>query len=66
MRAIAHPTNHVIQGLWIGSELSMLERLSIASFLDNGHDYHLYTYGDVRGIPDGNGIFQRPLAKVGF
>ena len=39
----------IIQGLWIGSELSMMEQLSIASFLKNGHDYHLYVYGDVKG-----------------
>ena len=46
----------IIQGLWIGSELSMMEQLSIASFLKNGHDYHLYVYGDVKGIPQGTVI----------
>ena len=45
--------NHVIQGLWIGTELSRLEQLSIKSFLANGHAYHLYTYGAVRHVPDG-------------
>ena len=53
---IANPTREVVQGLWIGSELSTLERLSIASFLACGHEYHLYMYGDVRGIPDGTTI----------
>ena len=48
-----HPPTSVIQGLWVGSELSLLERLSIASFLDNGHEFHLYVYGDVRNVPDG-------------
>jgi hypothetical protein len=47
------PIGGVMQGLWIGPELSTLERLSIASFLRNGHEYHLYTYGPVRGVPDG-------------
>ena len=55
-RTISNPTNEVIQGLWVGSELSVLERLSIASFLNNGHSYHLYTYGNVRGIPEGAAI----------
>jgi mannosyltransferase OCH1-like enzyme len=32
--------------------LSVLERLSISSFLSNGHEYHLYVYGDVRNIPE--------------
>lgn len=41
-----------IQGLWIGSELSTMERLSIQSFLHQGHAYHLYVYEEVRNIPD--------------
>lgn len=51
-----HTTNKVMQGLWVGSELSLLERLSIASFLNNGHEYHLYVYGDVRNVPEGTTI----------
>ena len=39
--------------LWIGSRLSALERLSIASFLANGHPVHLYAYGPIEGIPAG-------------
>jgi len=42
-----------IQSLWIGSSLSKIEILSIRSFLANGHDYHLYVYSNVDGIPDG-------------
>jgi hypothetical protein len=30
-----------------------MEQLSIASFLANGHPYHLYTYDDLTGIPNG-------------
>jgi len=41
-----------IQGLWIG-ELKLLERLSIASFLANGHPYHLYVYEEPADIPKG-------------
>jgi hypothetical protein len=51
-----HSANRVMQGLWIGSRLSALERLSIASFLDNGHDYHLYVYDDVSNVPAGTTI----------
>jgi len=46
----------IIQGLWIGPELSVMEQLSIASFLQNGHEYHLYTYDDVKNIPAGTVI----------
>lgn len=46
-------TNKVIQGLWIGEALSPVENLCITSFLRNGHDFHLYTYGEVRNVPPG-------------
>jgi mannosyltransferase OCH1-like enzyme len=44
--------NRVIQGLWIGPELSVMERLSISSFLKNGHEYHLYVYDDLKHVPE--------------
>ena len=43
----------IIQGLWIGEELSAMEQLSIASFLAHGHKYHLFAYEPVRGVPAG-------------
>jgi hypothetical protein len=45
-----------IQGLWVGERLSAMERLSIRSFLAQGHPYHLYTYGPVEGVPEGTQI----------
>jgi glycosyl transferase-like sugar-binding protein len=45
--------NRIIQGLWVGPELSVMERLSIASFLENGHEYHLYVYDEVKNVPAG-------------
>ena len=42
-----------IQMLWIGNKLSKIEKLSIKSFLENGHKVHLYCYDDVRNIPFG-------------
>jgi hypothetical protein len=46
--------NQAIQSLWIGDTLSVLERLSIASFLKNGHEYHLYCYDpSIKNIPLG-------------
>jgi hypothetical protein len=43
----------VIQSLWIGRPLSLIEQLSITSFLQNGHEYHLYCYGEVKNVPAG-------------
>lgn len=45
--------SQIIQGLWIGPELSIMEQLSVASFLNHGHEYHLYVYDDVKNVPEG-------------
>jgi mannosyltransferase OCH1-like enzyme len=45
--------NKIVNGLWIGSELSVMEQMSINSFLRHGHEYHLYVYDDVKYIPRG-------------
>ena len=42
-----------IASLWVGAELSWLEQLCLQSFLDNGHEMILFTYDDVKGVPDG-------------
>ena len=43
----------VIQSLWIGPRLSILERLSITSFLNHGHAYHLYVHDEIENVPHG-------------
>jgi len=43
----------IIQSLWVGAQLSLMEQLSIASFLHHGHPYHLYVYNEVAGLPRG-------------
>jgi hypothetical protein len=45
--------NGPIQSLWIGSNLSSLEQLSIQSFMDHGHAFHLYAYQDLPDLPAG-------------
>ena len=30
-----------------------MERLSAKSFIDNGHEYHLYSYNEISNIPEG-------------
>lgn len=46
----------VIQSMWIGDALSNLERLCVQSFLDHGHEFHLYAYAGVGGVPQGTEI----------
>jgi len=43
----------IVNGLWIGEELSVMEQLCMTSFLRNGHTFRLHTYNDVRGVPEG-------------
>lgn len=50
------PTEEKIQMLWVGGDLSPIEKLSISSWLQNGFHVDLYTYGDVRDVPAGCNI----------
>ncbi|HEY9519468.1 MAG TPA: hypothetical protein VIQ98_09405 [Gemmatimonadales bacterium] len=46
-------TSDIIQSLWIGDRLSVMERLCIESFLHQGHQFHLYLYAPCDGVPAG-------------
>lgn len=46
----------IVQSLWIGPELSPMERLTVNSYLKNGHEFHLYTYNRVQNVPVGTVI----------
>jgi len=46
----------IVQSLWIGPRLSVMEQLAIRSFLHHGHPFHLYTYGPVKNVPAGTVI----------
>ena len=58
----SNESNRIIQGMWVGTELSTMEQLSINSFLQNGHDYHLYAYNELAGVPRGTVI--RDAAEI--
>jgi len=46
--------NKIVHGLWIGDELSNLELLTLNSFLQNGHDFHLWLYDSLKTrLPEG-------------
>jgi hypothetical protein len=46
----------IVQSLWTGARLSVMEQLSIRSFLHHGHPFHLYTIGQVDGVPAGTAV----------
>ena len=68
--ALLSSADKVINGLWIspdGKPLSNLERLCIYSFCANGHDFHLWTYGDINGLPQdapGGNVVLRDAAEI--
>ena len=43
----------LIQSLWIGPRLTTMEQLTIRSFLEHGHEFRLYVYDRVDGVPEG-------------
>jgi GR25 family glycosyltransferase involved in LPS biosynthesis len=44
--------NKIVQSLWIGERLSLMERLCIKSFISRGHEFHLYVYNKIDNIPN--------------
>lgn len=50
------PSHAVVQSMWIGDRLGVLERLTIQSFLDHGHPFHLFLYGPCADVPEGTVI----------
>lgn len=49
--------NRIVNGLWIGKELSNLELLTIHSFISQGHVFHLWTYNPIETeLPAGTEI----------
>lgn len=47
------PREAIINMLWISGTLPWYARLSIATFLAQGHPVYLYAYGDLEGVPRG-------------
>jgi hypothetical protein len=46
--------NRVINGLWIGSHLTLMEQLTLRSFVAQGHRFVLWTYDDLEtALPPG-------------
>jgi len=50
---VAKERDKVANSLWIGKKLLPQNIISIKSFLQNGFDYNLYVYDEVKDIPSG-------------
>jgi len=45
--------NKIVHTMWVGDSLSLLERLTIKSLQQHGHEVHLWAYNFVKNIPEG-------------
>lgn len=45
--------NTIVQTLWIDKVLGEHQKYCLQSFIDKGHDVHLYSYNFVENLPDG-------------
>src|ERR1022692_1286129 len=53
VKPVSRPvSNKVIQSFWTGP-ITDMERLCVKSYLDHGHEFHLYTYESLSNLPAG-------------
>lgn len=56
-------TKNVVHGLWIGTKLSRLERLTMHSFVRHGHPFNLWVYDELEDEPP-PGVALRDAAAI--
>lgn len=47
------PTRHPFQSFWFGDTFSPYEKVCLQSFVDHGHEFHVYTYTKNLEVPSG-------------
>ncbi|MBN3584797.1 hypothetical protein JYB64_20565 [Algoriphagus aestuarii] len=45
--------DNVVKSLWISSEIDEMQIVCMNSFIELGHEFHLYTYGEIQNVPNG-------------
>jgi hypothetical protein len=45
--------NKIVNSLWISDEIGLMQKMCMSSYLANGHEFHLYTYKNIKGLPQG-------------
>src|SRR5208282_2715907 len=45
--------NRIMRGVWFGPKLGPMQQLCVKSYMDHGHEFHLYISEPTEGIPDG-------------
>jgi glycosyltransferase involved in cell wall biosynthesis len=58
------PDNKIIHGMWVGTELSPLELLTLRSFAHHGHEFHLWAYDDLSAYEFPKGVRLRDAEEI--
>jgi hypothetical protein len=56
--------NRIVHGMWVGSELSALEMLTLRSFAHFGHEFHLWAYDDLSTNSFPKGVTLRDAEEI--
>jgi len=56
--------NKVIHGMWYGTQLSKMELLTLHSFTDHGHEFHLWAYDDLSAHAMPRGVVVRNATEI--
>ena len=56
--------NKIVHGMWIGSELSKLELLTLHSFAHFGHEFHLWAYDDLSAYEFPRGVYVEDAEEI--
>jgi hypothetical protein len=50
--------NKIIRGIWSGPTLTNIQKLCIQSYIDHGHEFHLYISEPTSGVPEKTVVHQ--------
>lgn len=56
--------NRIVHGMWFGTRLSRLERLTLHSFVHFGHEFHLWAYDDLSHYEFPRGVVLRNANEI--
>lgn len=56
--------NRIVHGMWFGTRLSRMERLTLHSFAHFGHEFHLWAYDDLSHYEFPRGVILRDANEI--
>ncbi len=56
--------NRIIHSMWYGTQLTRMELLTLCSFVDWGHEFHLWAYDDLSAYQLPQGVILRDAEEI--